>query len=195
VDGTRTWAWVAGRLRPPAALLGWFYVAIVVWLMIWLAVPWAVLGWEPRVVGADMGPTLHPGDVVLLDPAATGPLAPGSVVATARGDVVQLDGQVAPGRWQTRAGGEITDADVAGVGRLLVPAVASPLVWLRQGRGVPILLLLLVTVAAGWALSGRGGRGGRARPRRRPRPAVPRPAWTSGHDPELRGRTAERWQL
>jgi len=175
VDAATVRAWLGRRLGPPALLLGWFYLAIVAWLLIWTAVPWAALGWQPRVVEVAVGPDVQPGDVVLVDPSSSDALGTGMVVVTAGGTLDRIRGQVAPGRWSTLGGGEIAGADVGGVGRLLVPAVASPVVWWRQGHGEYLALLLVVTATAAWITAGRG-----AGARLRRRAVHARPAWTGG---------------
>ncbi len=175
MDAATVPAWLGRRLGPAALLLGWFYLAIVAWLLIWTAVPWAALGWHPRVVEGGVGPDVQPGDVVLVDPSSSDALGTGMVVVTADGALARVREQVAPGRWSTDGGGEIAGADVGGVGRLRGPAVATPAVWWRQRPGESHAHLLRVPAPAGWITAGRG-----AGPPLRRRAVHARPAWTGG---------------
>lgn len=145
-----------------AELLSSFYLWLVLWLVAWASVPVLLLGLEPVLItSGSMGPTISPGDIVLITaPAGDEPLAPGTVI-TFRDPVVpeglvthRIDGVREDGQYRTRGDANespdpdpVRPQDVVGVGRLLVPLVGLPVQWLR---GEPPLFAAFVagTLAA-----------------------------------------------
>lgn len=139
------------------------YLTVVGGLLFWANAP-RVAGWEPWVVlSGSMAPGLDPGDVVLIGEARPEPrtLPPGRVVLVA-------DGQRSSGtylhraiRWE-RSGRLVTKGDanpsednppvtpdrVLGQVRMVVPVVARPLVWARQGGGPQVALVAAGTLAS-----------------------------------------------
>ena len=150
--GAADWLVLVGRF---AALV---YVNVLVWLSLWVLVPTLFMGWKPMAIDSgSMGPSIHTGDVVLVSPFTGEPLQPGRVVTFA--DPAEPDRLVThrvaavndDGTYRTK-GDANTDADstplmpeqIHGVGRLVVPRVGVPVVWLAQGSYAAL---------AAWAVS------------------------------------------
>lgn len=160
-------------------LLSSFYLWLVCWLIAWAAIPALLVGWQPVLItSGSMGPSISAGDLVLLgDPPTDEVLAPGTVI-TFRDPVVpdglithRIDGLREDGLYRTRgdANGRpdpdpVHPDDVVGVGRMLVPLVGLPVLWLR-GDVVSFGLFLAGTLAAILAstASHRAGRNRRDR--------------------------------
>ncbi|MGI9647613.1 MAG: signal peptidase I, partial [Acidimicrobiia bacterium] len=162
------------------------YVWSLIWLILWVAVPAALLGLEPVLITSDsMAPQVRSGDFVLMADAPDD-LAEGSVVT------FRLDGGLITHRviGVNGDGSYLTQGDanqfpdstpveldnVEGAPRLLVSTVGLPLLWVEQGRWIPLALWVVVTAAAASYLVAAGRRspptaGGEA-PRRR-RSALP----------------------
>lgn len=155
---------------PPAAgvtlaeLLSSFYLWLLCWLVVSVAVPVLAIGWEPVLItSGSMGPTISPGDVVLLgEPPAPGDdlLQPGTVITFRDpGDpdaliTHRIDETREDGLYRTRgdANGRPDSApvapdDIVGVGRMLVPLIGLPVLWLRTDT-VSFLLFVTGTLAA-----------------------------------------------
>lgn len=127
-------------------LLSSFYLWLLLWLVAWAAVPTLLLGWEPVLItSGSMGPTISAGDLILIvDPPRDDVLDPGTVI-TFPDPVLpealvthRIDGVREDGLYSTRGDAnespdpEPVDPDeVVGVGRLLVPLIGLPLLWLR----------------------------------------------------------------
>lgn len=155
-------------------LLASFYLWLVLWLVAWAAVPALLLGWQPVLItSGSMGPTISPGDVVLLgDPPTDEMLETGAVItfrdqSTPGGLIThRIDGVREDGLYRTRGDANaspdptpVADTDVVGVGRLLVPVVGLPVQWLRSdilAFGLFVAGTLAAAIAAGTA--NRAGR-------------------------------------
>lgn len=151
----RTWQGAVARLGPVVSLVGGFYVAVLLWLAVWAAATWLMLGWAPTVVTTDdLRPGLRPGDLVMVGEAHDGPLAEGSVirmehpVQAGRMVLSRVGDATERSTYLTTSNVEVTREEVTGVGRLLVPAIGMPVVWLREGRFDLLLLALIPTVLA-----------------------------------------------
>lgn len=129
-----------------AELLASFYLWLLLWLVAWAAIPALVVGWQPVLItSGSMGPTISPGDVVLLaEPPADELLSPGAVITfndpNVPGGLIthRIDGVREDGMYRTRGDANpspdstpVAPADVVGVGRMLVPLVGLPVEWLR----------------------------------------------------------------
>lgn len=161
------------RLVMAVDLVGWSALTVVGCLLVWIAGTAVGFGWRPLVLdGQSMAPALHRGDVAMIEPVAAGErLASGTVVTfrAASGDLVThritvLDPE---GRYVTRGDANASDdvvtvdpGDVVGAGRLVVPAVGMPLLWLRGDEAVPLAAL------AGASLLFLGSQASRHRTRR-----------------------------
>lgn len=135
-------------------------LAALVGLAVWSAAP-ALLGWHPTtVMTGSMAPRLLPGDVVVSRPVAPAEVRPGQVLLADDPDHpghLRMHRFVEPGR----DGSVVTKGDanpradstpiersaVHGVASLRVPFVASPVLWVREGRWVETGVLTLVVVA------------------------------------------------
>lgn len=157
-----------------AELLASFYLWLLLWLVVWAALPALLLGWQPVLItSGSMGPTISPGDVVLLaDPPTDGSLAQGTVITfddpTLPGGLIthRIDGVREDGMYRTRGDANSSpDSDpvppdaVVGVGRMLVPLVGLPVQWLRTDIA-SFGLFIAGTIAAAIAASAanRAGR-------------------------------------
>lgn len=135
-------------------------LAALVGLAVWSAAP-ALLGWHPTtVMTGSMAPRLLPGDVVVSRPVAPAEVRPGQVLLADDPDHpgrLRMHRFVEPGRDGTvvtkgdanpRADSTpIERSAVHGVAALRVPFVASPVLWVREGRWVETGVLTLVVVA------------------------------------------------
>ncbi|OEI68324.1 hypothetical protein [Curtobacterium sp. ER1/6] len=135
-------------------------LAALVGLAVWSAAP-ALLGWHPTtVMTGSMAPRLLPGDVVVSRPVAPAEVRPGQVLLADDPDHpgrLRMHRFVEPGRDGTvvTKGDANPQADstpiersaVHGVAALRVPFVASPVLWVREGRWVETGVLTLVVVA------------------------------------------------
>jgi signal peptidase I len=143
----------------------WFYLSVIAFLLGWVVVAWALMGWTPNIVSSgSMQPAISPGDVVMTaEPAADLEFEGGTVVTfedPARpGELLthRIVAQNDDGTYRTRGdGNQVADStdldpeDVVGVGRLLIPAVGLPLVWFDQGRIVVLGAWLVVSGLAVW---------------------------------------------
>jgi signal peptidase I len=162
------------RVLGLANLAGWAFVAVAAALVAWVAITALAFGWRPVVIeGRSMEPAIHRGDVAMIDVAArTGRLAAGTTITFRDADGALVTHRIATtepdGSYRTRGDANSTDdirlvapSDVVGAGRLVVPAVGLPVVMVRSGDGLPIVLGALVLLGC------LGARGSSPRPRRR----------------------------
>jgi signal peptidase I len=154
------WLWV----RLVVASVCRSLLTMLVCLALWAALP-ALLGWQPTTVSSgSMMPRLHVGDVSVAKPVSKAP-ALQQVVLFHDPDhpgklrlhrFVRVDDE---GRMITRGDANhdddsspVTMEDLEGVAVLRVPYLALPVVWLREGRWLPLALvaagLLLVTAGS-----------------------------------------------
>ena len=153
------------RITPALSILCWFYLSVVAFLFAWVVIVWTAVGWEPMVVTpGSMQPAINPGDIVLSAPPEDGvrldagtvitfedPVRPGELI-THRIDTVNPDGSYTTrGDANSSADSyEVTTEELTGVGRLLVPAVGLPRVWMDEGRIVIVIGWVIATVLAVW---------------------------------------------
>ena len=168
----------AGRTGNAAAAAAWLYLAVVLGLAAWVALGAGVFGWRPVVMtSGSMAPGFSPGDVVLLSEAGEGRLAEGSVVAFEEdGGLVthRVEKALPDGRYVTQGDANATpdpdtlvDAQVVGVGRLVVPYVGRPFLWRHAGDTGAFRIWVAVTALAAVIAGGPLVRN--LRRRRRPR--------------------------
>lgn len=171
--GETTWM---ARVAPLASLVCWFYLSIIACLVVWVLIVRVLVGWTPLVVSTgSMRPSINEGDVVLAAPPEGGGrgLTDGTVITFA--DPVRPGGHLThridevndDGSYKTKGDANavadsyrVQPRDIEGVGRLLVPSVGLPRVWLEQGNLPMLLVWALGTLLALWAA---------LRPGRRPR--------------------------
>lgn len=162
------------RAAPVASLVCWFYLSIVACLVIWVLLVRVLVGWTPLVVTTgSMRPSINEGDIVLSAPPEDGgrDLADGTVITFA--DPVRpggrlthrIDGVNEDGSYETKGDANavadsyrVQPRDIDGVGRLLVPSVGLPRVWLEQGNLPMLLVWGLGTLLAVWAALRPSGR-------------------------------------
>ncbi len=153
------------RVTPALSILCWFYLSVMAFLFAWVVIVWAVVGWKPMVVTTgSMQPAINPGDIVLAAPPEPDvrldvgtvitfedPNRPGELI-THRVESVNPDGT-----YSTRGDAnssvdsyEIEPDELTGVGRLLVPSVGLPRVWMDEGRLAILIAWVVATILAVW---------------------------------------------
>lgn len=158
---------LASRAAPLTSLICWFYLSIVACLVIWVIVVRLLVGWTPMVVTTgSMQPAINPGDIVMSgapDDAGRGlevgtvitfedPARPGGLL-THRIARVNDDGTYATrGDANTVADSyQVKPRDVRSVGRLLIPGVGLPRVWVEDGNLAMLAVWITGTLLALWA--------------------------------------------
>jgi signal peptidase I len=146
-------------------LLATFYLWLLGWLTLWVAVPALGFQWQPVVItSGSMGPMIRQGDIVLLG-AVPDEVAPGTVVTfedpTRDGGLTthRVTGINEDGTYQTRGDANL-DADstpvtrdaLVGVGRLLVPFIGLPLTWMQGAILLFVGWIVATAVACSVAL-------------------------------------------
>jgi signal peptidase len=164
------------RLTPALSILCWFYLSVVAFLFAWVIVVWAAVGWKPMVVTTgSMQPAINPGDIVLSAPPEDDtPLDVGTVITfedpnrpgeliTHRIETVNPDGSYTTrGDANSSADSyEVEPEELTGVGRLLVPAVGLPRVWMDEGRMLILGGWVVASVLAVWGAVHRPRQGDR----------------------------------
>lgn len=131
-------------------------VATLLGLALWAAAP-ALIGWQPTtVMTGSMEPRLTPGDVVVSRPVASGEVRTGKILLA---DDPDQSGHLRMHRYvEDGPGGTLVtkgDANpqqdstplersaVHGVAFLRIPFVGAPILWLRQGEWVKVVVLAL----------------------------------------------------
>jgi signal peptidase I len=150
------------ELRFLVGSVGLVTATVIVGLWLWAAAPVVLLGWNPVVVtSGSMSPRIQTGDVVIVEPGDGTGLRPGAVIlydAGANGLVTHRIVGIDP------EGGYLTQGDanlvadaaavrpeqVVGAGRLLVPKVGLPSVWLDEGRVPSTLAVGALALVAAW---------------------------------------------
>jgi signal peptidase I len=125
----------------------------VAWLVLAVVVVSGVTGWDRQVVvSGSMQPSLEVGDLILTEPLGDEAAEQGDVITfrTPAGELVthRVAAVLEDGSLRTRGDANASmDSDlvapeqVEGVGRLVVPLVGVPHVWLLLGRWLDLLLL------------------------------------------------------
>ena len=121
-------------------------------LSLWIAFPYAFLGWSPTLVtSGSMEPLVAPGDVVMIRPVSPADLAPNTVVLYDRPDtgrvLHRILEQLPDGTFRT--GGDANTSpdsapvhvdDIEGAAVLAVPFIGRPSLWLYEGRTVTLVI-------------------------------------------------------
>ncbi len=177
-------------------LLASFYLWLLLWLVVWAAVPALVLGYQPVLLtSGSMGPTISPGDLILLgDPPDDELLSQGAVITfpdpAVPGGLIthRIDGVREDGRYRTRGDANgapdstpVEPSEVVGVGRLLVPLIGLPLLWLRSDV-LSFALFVGGTGAAAFVAGAANRAGVRRREAVAAREAAERDVPTAGDD-------------
>lgn len=139
-------------------------ISMVASLALWIALPWALLGWTPTLVtSGSMAPLVSPGDVVMIRPVSSADLGPDTVVLYDRSEsgriLHRIVAALPDGTFRTRGDANadvdsapVAVADVRGAAVLAVPWIGQPSLWLHDGRALPlaaagIVLLVLLALA------------------------------------------------
>jgi signal peptidase I len=136
-----------------AGTVSMLLISMVSSLALWIAIPWAFMGWTPTLVtSGSMQPLVAPGDVVMIRPTDAGELTPDTVVLYDRPDtgrvLHRILEQLPDGSFRT-GGDANADPDSApvrlgeieGAAVLAVPWIGRPSLWLAQERVVPLTLV------------------------------------------------------
>jgi signal peptidase I len=138
-------------------------ISMVSSLSLWIALPWAFLGWSPTLVtSGSMQPLVTPGDVVMIRPVSPRELTPNTVVLFRRdGERIlhRIVEQLPDGTFRTQGDANaVPDSEfvhaeqIRGAAVLAVPWVGRPSLWLSQGRylalGAAGVVLVIVVVLA-----------------------------------------------
>ena len=133
-----------------AGTVSMLLVSMATSLSLWIALPWAFLGWAPTLVtSGSMEPLVAPGDVVMVRPVEAAELSPNAVVLYDRPDtgrVLHRILEVHPDGTFTTGGDANADPDSAfvhvedieGAAVLAVPWIGRPSLWLHEGRTVAV---------------------------------------------------------
>ncbi len=173
-------------------LVALFFVSTGLSLLLWAVVPMLVLEWDPVAISSgSMEPGIRQGDVVVAQPfkrsllnPETGYLNPGMVVVfpdqAREGRVTHRIVAVTPaGSYVTK--GDANDRQdsspvppdqIQGIGRILVPMIGQPVVWLHDGRTINLAMFSLAALLA-------MGLAPRAFAPVPVRPGAPGPGWRS----------------
>lgn len=141
-------------------------------LVLWLAIPAIVLGWQPiTITSGSMSPAVEPGDVLLIErgvPEDGRWFVPGTIITyedtrPATGDqpaetrlvTHRVNNINADGEYVTRGDANasldqrpVASDQVVGAARLLLPWLGLPVHWARQGQFVELATFVLVMIAA-----------------------------------------------
>ncbi len=150
-------------LKPIIGLLAWIHVYLLMLLGAWIAIVMVTTGWNPVVVtSGSMAPTIRPGDVLMVDAHPVDELLGQRTVITFASP---RDGELITHRvfetlpenrqYITKGDANLTpDTDrvspeqVRGVGRLVVPLVGLPVVWMQEGNQVAVLATFVLSMAS-----------------------------------------------
>jgi signal peptidase I len=141
--GAKTWR---RSLLYGAGTVSMLIVSMITSLSLWIALPWAFLGWSPTLVtSGSMQPLVAPGDVVMIRSVTAEELTPNSVILYDRpetGRVLHRILEAHPdGTYLT--GGDANASpdsafvhfeDVQGAAVLAVPWIGRPSLWLAEQR-------------------------------------------------------------
>lgn len=159
--GAADWLVLVGRF---AALV---YLNILVWLSVWVLIPTLFMGLRPMAIDSgSMGPAIRAGDVILVQDPTGEPIEPGRVVTfrdpadPERLVTHRITGANRDGTYRTKGDANseadstpLTEGQIDGVGRLVVPRAGMPVVWLGQrnyaalGAWAVSVMLALVLLA------------------------------------------------
>ncbi|MFN8024159.1 MAG: signal peptidase I [Acidimicrobiales bacterium] len=154
----------AGALRAAGhALLGamrigaWVLLTVTVLLSSWVAFGWTIAGWRPvTITSGSMSPSLQVGDVLMISDEGVDTVGQRSIVVFDRDGtliahrVFAVDGERLVTKGDANPSPDtdrVTNADVIGIGRLVVPLVGLPLVWAREDAWHWVAVWLLLSLA------------------------------------------------
>lgn len=170
-DTTRAAARRGGLLGTALVFLACLYVFLLVLAALAVLVTRALFGWESLLVtSGSMVPAMHPGDVVIIEPAVPGEAFDAPTVITFedpdRGLVTHRivaaerapDGEV---RYTTKGdanrvaeSGTVGHRDVRGSVRSVLRGLGLPVWWARTGQTSALAVWGALTLAAVWIAAG-----------------------------------------
>lgn len=136
------------------------YLATLGWLGLWVLIATLVPGWTPVAISSgSMNPAIREGDVVVSAGVPPGEvLRTGEVIVFSTGGALvthRVEAPLGGGRYVTRGDANasadaapVHSGQVVGRGRLLIPWVGRPVLWLTRGQLVPLVTWLLATVGS-----------------------------------------------
>ncbi len=154
-DETRFWV----------GTIGVFVTISVLSLVVMTFVPSVAFGYRPiAVVSGSMGPGISVGDLVLYERHGLSGIEEGNIIVfddptidggTIVHRVVDIDPETGWLRTKGDANanddsGWVTEDDIKGVGRILIPFAGIPAVWVQTGRPIPAIALVAFIVFAAW---------------------------------------------
>ncbi len=177
------WGNLQSALRPAVGLVAWVHIYLLGLLGVWIAVVMVTTGWQPVVVtSGSMSPTLRPGDVLMVENH------PGELVG--QRSVITFNSTRDPGgsdepelithrvfevlvdsnEYVTKGDANpsvdvdrVSRDQVVGLGRLVVPLIGLPVVWIQQQNHVALVATAILSLAS-LVVTGSGLRsGGRER--------------------------------
>ncbi len=147
-------------LGPAIALIAGIYIYLVGLLAVWVILVAGAAGWSPVVItSGSMSPNLRVGDIIMTESHPDQLVGQRSVVTFQRADQIithrVFEVQVEERTYITKGDANPTpDTDVVpadsviGVGRLVVPIIGLPVVWLTTGQLVPLAAMAVLSAAA-----------------------------------------------
>lgn len=143
-------------LAPAVSLLLWAYAFVVGLLGLWVVMGIVLAGWSPTTLTTG---SIGSGDVLMVAELPDEGVGPQAVITAAGVDGEQVAHRVVAvegDEYVTSAdpdAGLVAARDVTGVGRMVVPLVGLPLVWLTEGAWVAFGAWLVLTLATAAHLS------------------------------------------
>ncbi len=159
-DGVRAWG---HELAFWVGLGSLFLLTTLATLLLWAVVPGWLPGWSSTVVlSGSMSPRIEAGDVVVWSATPSEEIGEGSVAVFLDEDghrtLHRVVGHTDDHGLRTKGDANPTPDSapvpperVQGAGRVLVPLVGLPHLWLRDGRWAPLAALVVASVGAAWA--------------------------------------------
>ncbi len=153
----------AATARFVIGLTGLAALSVLVWSLVWAIVAPLFFGWSPvAVTSGSMEPLIATGDIVFVSASDGQDLEPGTVIVfedpASGGRLTHRIVDTTPdGDYVTRgdANGRLDSTPVApdqveGVGRMIIPALGLPIVWVERQEWLLLALALLATLVAAW---------------------------------------------
>ncbi len=157
----------ASAIGPIALFAAWLYLVLISLLGLWLGVVLLATGWRPVViVGESMAPSLRVGDVLLVEDHPQELLGQRTVITfeprAGEGLITHRIYEVLPDSQSYVTKGDanqsvdtdpVSPSQVEGVGRLVVPILGLPVIWLQTGDYPPLAALVILSAASLFAVS------------------------------------------
>ena len=153
-----------GRAGAALSFVGWLYLSISLFLYAWIIGTQLLMGWHPLLVSSgSMSPSIRTGDVVMIGEQPPGGLGQQTVIlfddpnAAGRTVLHRVVSVRADGAYATK-GDANADIDLSpvrpdqiqGIGRMVIPAVGAPFVWLQAGQTAKVAVWIGSSLVAVW---------------------------------------------